>query len=48
MAHPSGDPNLPVALMVKDGGKTKLVLTEAAKQIIIQRAHRMTVHGGVD
>ena len=46
--HPSGDPDLPMALMVADGGKNKLVLPEAAAQELIQRAHRLTGHGGVD
>ena len=48
LRHPNGDPDLPQALMVKDGGKHKLVLPEACVQVIIQSAHRMTGHGGVD
>ena len=34
--------------MVKDGGKSKIVLPEAAATEIIQRAHHMTSHGGID
>ena len=48
MMHPSGDPDLPVGLLVKDGGKNKLVLPEAAAHIVLSQDHRMTGHGGVD
>ena len=46
--HPSGDPDLPVCLMVKDGGKNKLVLPEAVSGKILMRAHAAVGHGGVE
>ena len=48
MTHPSQDTDLPVAILIKDRGKNKLVLPEAAAQIVLALARKMTSHGGVD